>query len=162
MAATSVRKRPLMALVLSVLCPGLGQLYNTQRAKGLTLAVVGILLAAGTWWLSGLNRITMGLALCIVWVSGLVDAYQTAKASGRSADWYYRKPYVVTMLLLVGPLALLLLWRSPHFSSLARWIWTLVVVGGLLIVVAIPSLVSFLIQSIPELETLLHEMGLSP
>jgi hypothetical protein len=79
-------------------------------------------------------------------VSAAVDAYQSAQISGRGADFYYRKPYVVTMLLLVGPLALPLLWQSPNFSRTGRWLWTITVVGAALLFVATPYLVKLVVN----------------
>lgn len=86
-----------------------------------------------------------------MWVSAIVDAYKTARTSGQPFDWYYRVPYVVAMLLLVGPLALPLLWRGPYFSRFARWAWTIVVIGGVLLFLAMPYLLSWLIQQVPDL-----------
>ena len=52
----------------------------------------------------------------------------------------FHRAYVVAMLLLVGPLALPLLWQSPNFSNGARWIWTMIVVGAALMFIATPYL----------------------
>jgi hypothetical protein len=49
------------------------------------------------------------------------------------------------MLLLVGPLALPLLWQSPNFSATSRWIWAVIVVGAVLMFVATPYIVNHLI-----------------
>ena len=57
----------------------------------------------------------------LIWLSAIVDAYKVAKSAGQAAEFYYAKAYVVAMLLLVGPLALPLLWQSPNFSNTARW-----------------------------------------
>jgi hypothetical protein len=53
------------------------------------------------------------------------------------------------MLLLVGPLALPLLWQNPNFSRTARWTWTLIVVGGALLFVTTPYLMHWLIRQGP-------------
>ena len=147
--------------MLSVL-PGSGQIYNNEISKGLVIAGSCLVLGLGTWWLSGVTRFTVGLALLVVWISAIVDAYKTAKTFGRPLDWYHRVSYVVAMLLLVGPLALPLLWQSPYFSRLARWAWTLVVVGGLLLLFTIPYLVSWLLAQRPGLKPLLEHYGLQP
>ena len=147
--------------MLSVL-PGSGQVYNKETTKGIVIASSCLMLGLGTWWLSGVTRFSVGLALLVVWISAIVDAYQTAKTFARPLDWYHRVSYVVAMLLLVGPLALPLLWQSPYFSRLARWAWTLVVVGGLLLLFTIPYLVSWLLAQRPGLKPLLEQYGLQP
>jgi hypothetical protein len=98
-----------------------------------------------TYWLSGFNKIAAALALLLLWLSAAVDAYKIAKTAGQEAEFYYRKSYVVAMLLLVGPLALPLLWQSPNFSSVARWTWTAIVVGAALLFIATPYLLKWLI-----------------
>ena len=137
------RRRPLLALALSVLVPGLGQLYNGEVGKG--LVIIGSCLGLGLliYWQSGLNRITFALALLLVWISAIADAYKSAQAFGQPADFYYRKAYVVSLLLLVGPFALPLLWRSPYFSRTARWTWTVIVVGAALLFILTPYLTSW-------------------
>ena len=137
----SGRTNRFVALLLSAVIPGLGQLYSRDIKKG--LMIFGSCLSLGLlgYWVGGFNRIAVALALLLLWVSGAVDAYQSAKTSGRGADFYYRKPYVVAMLLLVGPLALPLLWQSPNFASRGRWLWTVMVVGAALLFIATPYLV---------------------
>jgi hypothetical protein len=49
------------------------------------------------------------------------------------------------MLLLVGPLALPLVWQSPNFSRTSRWVWTVIVVGAVLLFVATPYLIDRLL-----------------
>lgn len=151
-----------MALVLSLVVPGLGQIYNTQVTKGLVIAGTCLVLGLGSFWLPGLTSVSVALALLVVWVSAILDAYKTAKTSGQPLDWYYRVPYVFAMLLLVGPLALPLLWRSPHFSRFARWGWTIVVIGAVLLFLATPYLLNWLIQQMPDLAALLHKSRTHP
>ena len=159
---TSARKHPSVALFLSVAVPGLGQLYNGQRTKGLVIAGACLGLGLGTLWLAGLSRISAGLALGVLWLAAALDAYKTAQASGQPLDWYYRPPYVIAMLLLVGPLALPLLWRSPHFSRVARWAWTALIVATLLLFLVMPYLFARLLQQMPELGAILRGAGMAP
>jgi TM2 domain-containing membrane protein YozV len=145
------RNNPLVALVLSLIVPGLGQIYNRDFAKG--LVVFGLCLGLGllTYGLSGLNKITAALALVVIWISAITEAYMIAKASGQPIDFYYHAPYVIAMLLLVGPLALPLLWRSPHFSRFARWCWTILVVAAALLFVLTPYFMNCFINHDPQL-----------
>jgi len=66
-------KDPSIAVILSFLVCGLGQIYNGQYAKGFTLMIFyGI-----AWWLT---VIVIGfLIVPILWITGMVDAYQSAK-----------------------------------------------------------------------------------
>lgn len=136
----SINSTPRVALLRSVLLPGLGQIYNRQRKKGLVIFASAVGLGVLGSWFSGFNRFAMLLALMLLWVSAATDAYHMAKNSGRPAEFYYRKSFIVPMLLLVGPLALPLLWKSTNFSRTARWLWTIVVVSVALLFIATPYL----------------------
>jgi hypothetical protein len=143
----TARAQPFLALILSALLPGLGQIYNRELNKGLVIIASCLALSLAIYWVGGLNSISFALALLLIWSSAIVDAYKVAKTAGQSAEFYYAKSYVVAMLLLVGPLALPLLWRSPNFSNTARWLWTVIVVGAALLFVATPYFVRSLIRS---------------
>jgi hypothetical protein len=129
-----------MALLSSVLLPGLGQIYNRESTKGLIIFASAVSLGVLGAWFSGFNRLAMLLALVLLWVSAATDAYQMAKNARQPAEFYYRKAFVVSMLLLVGPLALPLLWKSAKFSRTARWLWTVLVVSVALLFIATPYL----------------------
>lgn len=134
------RAKSFLALILSMLLPGLGQIYNQEQKKGWVIFACCLFLGIATYWLTGFNAITAALALLLLWLSAIIDAYKVAKSAGHAAEFYYAKRYVVAMLLLVGPLALPLLWQSPNFASTARWVWTVVVVGAALLFVVTPYL----------------------
>ncbi|MGE5817211.1 MAG: hypothetical protein ACM37Z_04240 [Deltaproteobacteria bacterium] len=148
----SVQKNPIAALMLSVIVPGLGQIFNRETKKGFIILVSSLGLGLLIYWLSGLNKVSIALALMLLWSSAIVDAYKVAKASGQPSDFYYRRPYVIVMLLLVGPLALPLLWQSPHFSRFARWTWTAIVVAAVVMFIATPYLMNRLIQEASEMK----------
>ena len=133
-------------MVLSVSVPGLGQIYNREIKKGLVIFGSCLSLGLLTYWISCLNKFSTALALILVWISATIDAYKVATTAGQSSDFYYREPYIVAMLLLVGPLALPLLWQSPYFSWIARWIWTAIVVVASLLFIATPYLMRLLIK----------------
>lgn len=158
----NARKKPLIALTLSLVLPGLGQVYNDEVSKGLVIAGSCLALGLTSLWSPGLSRASAALALLLLWVSAIIDAYKTAKISDQPLDWYYRVPYVVAMLLLVGPLAFPLLWRSPHFSRSARWAWTVVVVAAVLLFLATPYLLDWLIRQMPDLAALLRKSSIYP
>lgn len=44
--------------------------------------------------------------------------------------WYFKTSIVVTAFLLIGPLALPLVWWNPHYSRKAKIIVTLVTVAA--------------------------------
>jgi|SRR3989304_5207825 len=143
------RRSPLIALSLSALVPGLGQLYNNEVGKG--FVIIGSCLVLGwlIYWQSGINRITFALALLLVWISAIAEAYKSAQASGQPPDFYYRKTYVVSLLLLIGPFALPLLWRSRHFSRTARWTWIALVIGATLLFFLTPHLTGWALRQMP-------------
>lgn len=156
----ATQKKPLIALLLSLIVPGLGQIYNAQRTKGIVIIVACLAFGLGFFLLSGLTGISAVLALFLLWISAIFDAYKTAKVSGQPLDWYYRVPYVIAMLFLVGPLALPLLWQSPHFSRPARWGWTALVIGAVLFALAIPFLLNRIIQQMPDLAVPLRKFSI--
>ena len=141
----SMRKNPFAALVLSAIVPGLGQIYSRKTRKGLVIFASCLGLGLFTYWLSGFDKIGPALALVLLWLSAAADAYIVAKTSGQAREFYYRRTYVVAMLLFVGPLALPLLWQSPNFSAAARWIWAVIVVGVVLLFIGTPYLVKRLV-----------------
>jgi len=143
------RRNPFLALALSAIVPGLGQLYNKEAGKGLVIIGSCVGLGLLIYSQSGLNRITFALALLLVWISAIADAYKSAQAFGQAPDFYYRKAYVVSLLLLVGPFALPLLWQSPHFSLTARWTWTVIVGAAALLFIFTPYLTSWTLGQPP-------------
>ncbi len=121
-------KDPRLALFYSVIAPGLGQLYLGDRAKGWTLlcmaaGVVVSLIVSHTvmaWFLMG------GIYLAVM-IPAALDAFQTAAGQPRTFAGN-TIPYVILMLLTVGPFAIPLLWQSPRFSKTAKILWTILVI----------------------------------
>ncbi|GAA0451201.1 zinc ribbon domain-containing protein [Alkalibacillus silvisoli] len=62
-------KSAILALILSALVVGLGQLYAGQGLKGIVLF--------GVWILASI--VTVGMATFVIWVINLIDAYRIAK-----------------------------------------------------------------------------------
>jgi tetratricopeptide (TPR) repeat protein len=66
-------KIPGLAVLLSFLFPGLGQIYNGQIQKGIRFIIAGIVSLV-------LTAVVIGNILyIIIWIIGMVDAYNTAK-----------------------------------------------------------------------------------
>jgi len=152
----ATQTKPLIALLLSAVIPGAGQIYNQEVKKGWVILGSCLGLGALTYWLADLNKVTVALALLLLWLSAMIDAYRVAKTAGQGAEFYYGKTYVVTMLLLVGPLALPLLWQSPNFSRTSRLVWTIIVIGAVLMFVVTPYLLN---QLIPQADELRSRLG---
>ena len=147
----SVRKSPITALVLSVIVPGLGQIFNEEKKKG--LVIFGSCLAFMQLRL-GPNRVgykgtlqTLADTIKLLFKEGFVP-----DASDKFLfNFAPILVIVVAMLLLVGPLAFPLLWQSPQFSRFARWTWTVIVVTAALMFVVTPYLMSWLIKQAPDM-----------
>ena len=88
MADPAPRRRQVIALMLSGIFPGIGQLYNRQPIKGAIGVVLGLVL---TWAAAraapadpvalaqpGADVLGPLLALLAVWVWSLVDAWRVA------------------------------------------------------------------------------------
>lgn len=76
-------KNPIIAAVLSIIFPGLGQIYNERMYKGLLLAGLIIVLAALSDLLpvrayGFLPGFVIGLAILLIWLYALYDAVTTA------------------------------------------------------------------------------------
>ena len=140
-------KNPILALFYSVVVPGLGQLYLGERAKGWTLlcmdaGVVVSLIISHTWFACFL----MGGIYLAVMIPAASDAFRTASGRPRTfaADTV---PYVIVMLLMVGPFAIPLLWQSTKFSKTAKIAWTVgIILLAFLAIVGVTFAASFLEQ----------------
>lgn len=141
-------KDPRLALFYSVLFPGLGQIYLGERAKGWTL----LCMAAGVWVSLIISHTAvacffMGIIYLAVMIPAATDAFQTASGKPRTfaGDTV---PYVIVMLLLVGPFAIPLLWQSRKFSSRAKVLWTLAVILIAFLAIAVTTFVASFIEQL--------------
>ena len=139
-------RSPILAALLSLIAPGLGQLYNGERAKGAAVLCIalftwfGIILAAfgPAAMRSRLTVIFLALAYVSAWIPAAIDAYQRASGTATPLLSHLTAWYVILMLVTVGPMALPLLWQSRAFSRKAKIVWTVVVIGiALLFIVTI-------------------------
>lgn len=76
-------KEPILSLILSVILPGLGQMYNGRMEKGLLFLVaavaigfLGIVLSIITF---GLVWLIFGPAYVVLWIFNIYDAYTEAE-----------------------------------------------------------------------------------
>ena len=77
-------KKALLAAILSLVIPGVGQLYNKQIVKGVLLIIFS-LLPTVFWYV----MLSMGFSLFqtiwtyvlmfVIWIYAIIDAYRTAK-----------------------------------------------------------------------------------
>lgn len=138
-------KNPRLALLYSAVVPGLGQIYLGERAKGWTLLCMdaGITVSLIVSHTAAACFLMGGIYLAVM-IPAALDAFQTA--SGRPRAFAGDAiPYVIAMLLLVGPFAIPLLWQSLKFSKRAKIIWTIVVILiTLLAIVFMTFVASFL------------------
>ncbi len=71
---TVTGKNPVLATVLSVLIPGVGQLYNGDNKKGLVMLAIAIVL----------GPFTSGIAWLAVLIWAAIDAYRVADGKGKT------------------------------------------------------------------------------
>lgn len=116
------------ALLYSLLFPGLGQVYLGERAKGWTLVCMGVGAVVSIVMSPGLiARLLLGGIYLAVMVPAALDAFRTACGKPRTFPGE-SVPYVITMLIVIGPFAVPLLWQSGRFSRTVKVLWTIVVV----------------------------------
>ena len=108
---TNSSRNPLLALLASLILPGLGQIYNGQLLKGLLLLLSLVVMAPMATWLALHSTkhlillviiLFMILAL-VIFLFSLVDAYRGAKRT----DTEHRltainRPYVYFVFVIVG------------------------------------------------------------
>ena len=71
---------PILALIISLILPGIGTVYAGNIIKGIIIFVVALILGAlATVFLLGIIAYILYI---IVWIYGMYDAYTTAKATG--------------------------------------------------------------------------------
>ena len=80
------KKNPGAAAVLSFFIPGLGQIYNGELGKGIT-----IIAAAVICWM--ITFLYIGIVLLIpLWIWGIYDAHKTAEEINRNSDQGSQEP----------------------------------------------------------------------
>ena len=140
-------KNPRLAFLYSLLLPGTGQLYLGESAKGWVLLCMsaGVALSLSVSH-TAISCFLMGGVYLAVMIPAALDAFQTASGRPRTftADTV---PYVIVMLLMVGPFAIPLLWQSAKFSKTAKILWTVgIILIALLAIAVMTFAASFLEQ----------------
>ncbi|MFH1800284.1 MAG: hypothetical protein ABH891_05515 [Candidatus Omnitrophota bacterium] len=130
-------KDPRLALFYSLVIPGLGQIYLGERAKGWTFLCMGVGVAVSLIIShTAVACFLMGGIYLAVMIPAALDAFQTA--SGRPRTFSEDAiPYVIVMLLVIGPFAFPLLWQSQKFSHRSKIVWTVVVISIALLSIAV-------------------------
>jgi len=106
------KRKPVVALLLSMLAPGLGQVYNTELGKGIILQIliqlagVGIYIITSYVWKSPqmvvlFILIPLLIAICIHLYS-MIDAYRIAKQKEAVALKPYNKWYIYVLILIIS------------------------------------------------------------
>lgn len=108
---TTNTRNPLLALVASMIMPGLGQLYNGEATKGLLLFLgLGASTPVSAWLaLHGPVRvmwIVMVFFLLItlgLYIYAIVDAYRAARRLGNTYQLReFNQPYVYIIVFIIG------------------------------------------------------------
>lgn len=108
-------RRPWIAAILSLIMPGLGQVYNGLLPRGLIWmvlcgisSVAGLLILAHPTTYSWTLGCAAGLTQIAIWIAGAIDSYRCAlrcKADYELKD--YNRWYAYGLLLLMGTGSLL-------------------------------------------------------
>ncbi len=74
------KKNPVIALILSLIVTGLGQIYNDQLGKGILYFIIALFFGLLIFIIIGI------ILLPIWWIIGIVDAYKTAELINQGKD----------------------------------------------------------------------------
>lgn len=122
-------KNPWVASLLSVLLPGLGQLYLNEKPKGISILCITlgapVSMALMTLltdhslakFFSGGTLLFLGLIYLFLMIPSATEAFQSASGKARTFKGD-SVPYILVMLFIfAGPFAIPLLWQSGKFPK---------------------------------------------
>ncbi len=121
-----------LAAALSLVVPGLGQLHNGERAKGISILCITV----GIWfWLamtiigpsyfhSWFSQIVLVIAYLFVLAPAVTDAYHGVSPTAQSVISSGKPWYVIFMVVVIGAMAVPLVWQSPRLSRTAKIVWS--------------------------------------
>jgi TM2 domain-containing membrane protein YozV len=158
------RVSKLNAVLLSLVLPGLGQLYLGEYARGAATLIMSVSVwgaAAFMLWggASGFAIVvSLGFVYFLVLVPAVREAWRRAGGQNEGPSPGESRSYVLTMLACLGPVALPLLWQNPRFGRPAKVAWTMLVTavlaGGLWALAKIGPVLDQTIRQLQELQSL--------
>jgi len=128
---TDSKRKPWLAMLASLLMPGLGQTYNAQAGKGLILFLLLALIVPLSAWLTVIGPkhimlvsvIVFELIAIAIYVYGIIDAGRNARRQPASLELKnYNRAYVYVLALLLGGLIFYSLfdYRMGHLLQVVR------------------------------------------
>ncbi|MBV8167110.1 MAG: signal peptidase I [Alphaproteobacteria bacterium] len=118
------KRRPMVAALLSLLCPGLGQLYGAQVSRGTRMLVVTALLGIGLLAMllvppTSAVPVALGFASVVVMIGyeiwAAIDAYRVARRAGVAPLSRANRAWVYAVILVAW-------WVAPGLlEPLTRW-----------------------------------------
>ncbi len=126
MAEGHTGRRGGIAAVMSLVFPGLGQLYAGRLVRGIVLALAFIVLAPAAWYLvitrpaSPLLVVLAILIVPVLWIGSVIDAALVARTAGPERKWFQRWYVLLAVLLVAGTTRYLLVQGTVGTSGAFR------------------------------------------
>ncbi|MBD3181349.1 response regulator [Candidatus Poribacteria bacterium] len=111
-----------IALTLSLIYCGLGQIYKGEILKGVNLVFIYTLLIVSTFFYPApqiQHLISFGI-LAVVWILGMIDAYIDREALIEKGHWLtWRKTTAITSVIVISAavVTVLMMWAQPFTSG---------------------------------------------
>lgn len=160
--------RSMIAGVLSLVAPGLGQLYNGKPAK----AVAFLCLTLGVWLFMALAQwgppafrsdftvIVLGITYLFIWIPAALEAFRGDPEHSTSLISGDRRWYVILMVLTIGAMAVPLIWQNRRFSRTAKWVWATIGVVNTLLALLLAAVVGPMVdQSVTDMRSMLNGLA---
>ncbi len=115
-----------MALILSFICPGLGQIYKRETLKGISFILICTLLIVPLFFLSSPPSLLYfsGLSvLLLIWLMGMVDAYidyEALMGKERWLIWQKLLSILPTAVMSAAVVILMMLWSQDFLATSER------------------------------------------
>lgn len=147
-----------IAVALSAVLPGLGQLYTGQRAKGISMLCItlGLVFWAAmatvgpAHFRSWFTVLVLAVTYVLVWVPAVTDAYRLTPSTPTSVMSVEKPWYVIFMILATGALAVPLLWQTARFSRRAKYIWSTIAILNTMLALLFLALLGPVIDRVYE------------
>ena len=159
------RVTKIKASMLSLLLPGLGQLYLGEhaRAAATLIMALSVWVAAVFMYVWGGSSViaivaSLGFVYVLILVPAVREAWQRAAGGHVGPSPGDSRSYVLMMLACLGPVALPLLWQNPRFGRPAKVAWTALVtavlVAGLWVLAELGPVLDDAIHQLQQLQEL--------